>query len=398
MSLKADSNPCRIGINAHLLADTATYRRAGIHQYIAQVLRNLPADVLSSDSMSPDSKLVYDGRFHYDIYTQHKAKWLQRPDFTLHHSSWPTQKRSMRILWEQTAWPWVGHQHKCDLLHSMAFVTPVFTHIPSVVTVYDLSFMHYPQSFPSLQHKYLSTQTARSCRQARRVITISESTRQDVHSFFGIPLSQIDVVLPGVEKVYRPLPKEQIAAFRAQENLPAQFLLHVGTLQPRKNIPVLLEALAQLKRPELLLVLVGGKGWLYDQIFAQVQTLGLANQVRFTDYVADEALPLWYNAAAALLFPSVYEGFGMPVVEALACGTPVIASDASSIPEAGGKAALYFTPDDPAALAKHVESIVDTPEIAAKMQAKGLLQAAQFSWERAGKETAVVYQRALTQT
>ena len=383
-----DPTPCHIGINAHLLANSASYRRAGIHQYIAQVLRNLPSENSSTGN----------GRFHYDIYTQHTAKWLQRPDFTLHHSHWPTTKRSTRILWEQTAWPWHARQQKNDLLHSMAFVTPVLTNIPSVVTVYDLSFMHYPESFPILQCKYLRSQTARSCQQAQRVITISESTRQDVHTFFGVPLKQIDVVLPGVENMYRPLPAEQISAFRAQENLPEKFLLHVGTLQPRKNIPILLDALAQLKRPDLHLVLVGGKGWLYAEIFARVQTLGLENQVRFTDYVADEMLPFWYNAATVLLFPSFYEGFGMPVVEALACGTPVIASQASSIPEAGGNAAHYFAPDNPAALAKHVENIVDTPEITAKMCAKGLEQAAQFSWGRAGRETAVVYQRALAQT
>ena len=122
-------------------------------------------------------------------------------------------------------------------------------------------------------------------------------------------------------RVIAPLPAAEVAAFQAQETLPEQVLLHVGTLQPRKNVPALLEALARLGRPEVLLVLIGGKGWMYEEIYALVERLNLREQVRFAGYVADEALPLWYNAARALVFPSVYEGFGLPVVEALACGT-----------------------------------------------------------------------------
>ena len=218
-----------------------------------------------------------------------------------------------------------------------------------------------------------------------------------MHQIFQVPLERIDVVLPGVDSQFRPLPPDEVADFRRRQALPAQVMLHVGTLQPRKNIPMLLEAMVQINRPDVLLVLAGGKGWLYEDIFAQVVELGLVGRVRFTGYVEDASLPLWYNAATLLLFPSVYEGFGMPVVEAMACGTPVIAARSSSIPEAGGEAVLYFNPNDVDELTTHLTAVLDDDDLADSMREKGLIQARRFSWERAGEETARVYRRALSE-
>lgn len=333
----------------------------------------------------------------YVVYTRGGHDLAQRPNLQVRHSRWPTERRLVRILWEQAVWPLLAARDRLDLLHSTAFVLPWLTQRPGVVTVYDLSFVHYPELFPRLQRFYLHSQTARACRHARRVITISASGREDVHRFFGVPLARIDVVYPGVDDIYRPLPEPRVAAFREREDLPQQVVLHVGTLQPRKNIPLLLEALAHLQRPHVLLVLAGGKGWLYDEIFARVQALGLQAQVRFTGYVPDEDLPLWYNAARLLVLPSLYEGFGLPIVEALACGTPVIAADTSSLPEAGGDAALYFPADNARALAERIAAVLDDDARAATMRARGVAQAQQFSWARAGRETAAVYQRALAE-
>ncbi|MCA9932454.1 MAG: glycosyltransferase family 4 protein [Ardenticatenaceae bacterium] len=367
----------RIGINAHLLAGKASYRRAGIHQYIYQVLRHLPP------------------KNDYTVYTRHGGD-LAAKGMKLVSSHWPTERRLVRILWEQLRWPLLAKRHKIDLLHSTAFVLPLALPAPAIVTIYDLSFMHYPERFPSLQRRYLQGQTAQACRRARRVITISESGRQDVHRFFGVPLAQIDVVTPGVDEAYQPLPAEEVAAFRQRRGLPSRFVLHVGTLQPRKNIPTLLEAFARLPLLDVHLVLVGGKGWLYDEIFARVTALNLQERVHFTGYVPDEELSLWYNAAALLAFPSVYEGFGLPVVEAMACGTPVAAANTSSIPEAAGDAALLFDPLDVQELADCMTAVLQDTSLAATMREKGLTQAQQFSWARAGWETAVAYQRALT--
>ena len=363
-----------VGINAHLLSGEAGYRRAGIHQYIAQVLQHLPPT------------------FAYQFYTRQA---VEEASGSFVSSRLPTERRLVRIMWEQLVWPWIAWRQQLDLLHGMAFVTPFITPCPTIVTIFDLSFMHYPERYPRLQQRYLATQAARSCRQARRIITIAESGRQDVHHFFKIPLSQIDVVYPGVDAVYQPLPAQEVDAFRQREQLPEQFILHVGTLQPRKNILVLLKALALMGEAALPLILVGGKGWMFDEIFARVKALGLQEKVRFTGYVADDDLPLWYNAATLLAFPSVYEGFGLPIVEAMACGTAVIAANASSMPEAVGDAGVLFDPHNPTELAERMVNVLADPSRLATMREQGLAQAQKFSWERAGQETAVVYEKAL---
>lgn len=373
-----------IGINAHLLSGEAGYRRAGIHQYIYEVLRHLPKD---------DA-----GGLRYIVYTRQTDGWDVRPDRQPAGTRLPTENRLARIAWERTLWPLRARRDRLSLIHSMAFVMPRFAPCPVAVTIYDLSFVHYPDDFPAMQQRYLMAETARSCRLANRLITIAESGRQDVHEQFGVPLERIAVIRPGVSNRYRPLPDDTVAEFRARHGLPEQFLLHVGTLQPRKNIPLLLQALARLNRPDLPLYLVGGKGWIYEAIFAQVQELGLSDRVHFAGYVPDEDLPLWYNAAAALVCPSRYEGFGLPVVEALACGTPVLAAKTSSLPEAGGPAALYFDPHSPEELAGLLAACLADDTARARARAEGSAQAARFSWERAGWETADLYRQLLIET
>lgn len=367
-----------IGINAHLLSAEAGYRRAGIHQYIYQVLRHLPATEAAT----------------YTVYTRKTEGWDGRIDLHLAGTRLPTGNRLARIAWEQLVWPRQARHDGLTLMHSMAFVTPRLAPCPVVVTIFDLSFIYLPESFPAAQRRYLMAEAAHSGRHAARIITISESGRADVHRIYGVPLERIDVVTPGVGDIYRQLPAAEVTAFRQRRGLPNTFLLHVGTLQPRKNIPVLLEALALLGRPAVPLVLVGGKGWFYETIFERVAALGLSDRVHFAGYVDDDELPLWYNAAAALIFPSLYEGFGMPIVEALACGTPVIAAGTSSLPEAGGDVALYFDPHDPVELVAQLAAVLDDPGVSRRAQQAGPAHAARFSWSRAGQETAAVYRRA----
>lgn len=370
--------PC-VGINAHLLSGEAGYRRAGIHQYIYQVLRHLPQEENGLD---------------YLVFTNLKEATAGQKGMTAVSTRLNTSRRLLRIFWEQLVWPLQARRHGVDLLHSMAFIVPFLSRQTAVVTIYDLSFMHFPDRFPAGQRHYLTAMTRHACRRAARIITISQSSRQDVHHFFGVPLNRISVVPPGVDEVYRPLPETAVAAFRRKKGV-GRFILHVGTLQPRKNIPVLLNAFANLPPSDLKLVLVGGKGWLYEEIFTQVKKLNIEERVLFTGYVPDAELPLWYNAAEMLVFPSLYEGFGMPVVEAMACGTPVIAAKASSIPEAAGEAGLLFSPQSAAELTERITAVQQEPELRAKLITWGLQHAKTFSWDRAGRETAVVYHQTL---
>lgn len=374
-----------IGINAHLLSKQSGYRQAGIHHYIAQVLQHLPAD----------------NGLDYTVFTASTPQQGHTSELShlrLVDSPWNTEHPLARIAWEQLVWPLAAVRRRLDLLHSMAFVAPILSPCPTVVTVYDLSFIQHPERFTRSRRWYLTHQTRRTCQQARRIITISESSKQDVAHHFNVPLDKIDVAYPGVEARFRPFVAAEVAEFRQREGLPDRYILHVGTLQPRKNIPMLLEAFASLPDKEIALVLVGGKGWLYKEIFSQVEALHLEQRVHFIGYVADEELPMWYSAADLLVLPSVYEGFGLPIVEAMACGTAVVTANVSSMPEAAGDAALLFNPTaewGAAELAERIATVLDNPAQAATMRERGFVQARKFSWAQAGEATAEAYKKAL---
>lgn len=369
-----------IGINAHLLSGQAGYRRAGIHGYILNTLAHLP---------DADPELRYTVFVGEGDPPPHARMAIRR-------SRLPTGHPVARILWEQVALP--GQASGLDLVHGMAFAAPLLTGRPSVVTVYDLSFLRYPQRLPAARRLYLRTVTGVSCRRARRVIAISRSTAGDVHRLLSVPRERIDVALPGVGEGFRPLPAQEVAAFRERQGLPERFLLCLGTLEPRKNLPVLLEAYARLPeatRRGAPLVLVGGKGWGWETLQATIAGLGLGDSVRLEGYAADEALPLWYNAATALAYPSVYEGWGLPVVEAMACGTPVLVSDASSLPEAVGEAGLRLPPHDVAAWAAGLHRALEDATWRQQAAERGLARAATFTWQETARSHAQCYRRAL---
>jgi glycosyltransferase involved in cell wall biosynthesis len=278
----------------------------------------------------------------------------------------------------------------------MAFVGPLVSTCPFVVTVHDLSFLFYPHSFRPLRRSYLRVFARMSVRRARRVIAVSESTKRDLVEIYGISPAKIDVVHNGVDASFQPLPADQVAEFCRQRGLPDRFVLFVGTLEPRKNVSRLIEAYAKLPKERPPLVLVGGKGWFYDEIFGRVEVLGLTDKVHFAGFVPAEDLPLWYNAADLFVYPSIYEGFGLPPLEAMACGTAVITSTASSLPEVVGKAGKLVDPTDTDALATAMEQVLVDRDLQEQMQATGLVQARGFSWENAARETVHCYRRALT--
>ncbi len=369
-----------IGLNAHLLSSGAGYRRAGIHGYIAHTLRHLP-------EADPDLR--------YTVFVG-EGRPPDHPQFTVRRSRLPTGHPLWRILWEQAIQPW--QLGGLDLLHGLAFVSPLLARLPTVVTVYDLSFIHYPERLSAARRLYLRLFTGISCRRARRVIAISRSTAEDVRRLLGVPGERIDVAVPGVGERFRPLPAAEVAAFRAAHDLPPRFLLHLGTLEPRKNLPVLLRAYARLPegvRRHAPLILVGGEGWGSDAIRATITTLRLGETVRLAGYAPDEELPLWYNAAAALVCPSVYEGWGLPVAEALACGTPVLASDVSSLPEAAGQAGLLLPPGDVNAWTEGLRRALEDDNWRRAAAERGRAHAATFSWAQTARVHAQTYRRAL---
>jgi glycosyltransferase involved in cell wall biosynthesis len=310
---------------------------------------------------------------------------------------WPTARPIARIVWEQLVQPLVAARERLDLLHGLAFVAPLMRSCSTVVTVHDLSFALFPEFFRGANAAYLRLFTRISCRRAARIIAVSENTRADVMRLYGAPGERVEVIPHGVDPAFHPRPAAEVAEFRRARALPERFVLFVGTLEPRKNLVKLIEAFSNLPVSNLKLVLVGGKGWYYDQIFAAVERLNLKDRVIWAGYVPNGDLPMWYNAADVFAFPSRYEGFGMPVLEAMACGAPTVTSTTSSLPEVAGDAALTVPPDDVGALADALHRALEDAELRQELRAKGIARAARFTWEEAARRTAVVY-RQMTHT
>jgi len=372
-------NNFHIAINAHLLSGRAWYRSAGVHQYVYHLLHHLGQA---------------DGGLRYTVLL---GEGVLPPDVTLTslRSRWPTSRAAVRVLWEQLVQPWALRRIGADLVHGPVFVGPLLAPCPVVVTIHDLSFIRFPTLFRPVHRLYLTVLTRLSARRARRLIAVSAHTAAETTRLLGIPSERIDVVYHGVDPAFHPLPADEVAVFRQRQGLPERFVLCVGTLEPRKNQTRLVEAFARIHDGQVKLVLVGGKGWLYDELFTRVEALGLSKEIIFPGYVMNDELPLWYNAATILAYPSLYEGFGMPVLEAQACGTPVLTSNVSSLPEAAGDAASMVDPYDVEALAAELDRLLTGKPLRHELRERGLAHAKKFSWPHAAQETARVYRRAL---
>lgn len=370
----------RIALNAHLLSQQPGYRAAGIHSYIANLLKHLPAQAPA------------DWRFEAMVGA---ANSRAIDGVELSRSRFDTSSPLRRILWEQIVQPTQLRQY--DLYHALAFVAPLYLSAPMVVTVYDLSFLHFPERLSAARRWYLRAFTALTCRRARRVLAISRSTADDLSRLLGIRPGKIDVTPLGYDKAeFRPLPRAEVEAFRTRHSLPRRFWLFIGTLEPRKNLPMLLRAYAHVPGKERLpLLLVGGKGWMADEVFNAIERHELSDSVRHIGFVPAADLPLWYNCAEAFIYPSVYEGFGLPVLEAMACGTPVITSDVSSLPEVVGEAGLRIPPTDESRWIEALRISLQDEDWLAAAGKMGLERAKRFSWARTADLTLDSYRKAL---
>lgn len=283
------------------------------------------------------------------------------------------------------------------LFHATEHLLLPLRDTPTVLTVHDLIFKLFPDYHKKLNYYYLNWAMPLYCRRADALIAVSEATRRDVVAHYGISPTKIHVVSEAASSHFQPPDPARVALARQRYHLPERFLVHVGTLEPRKNLSRLLAALIELRRdwPDLHLVLAGARGWLMDDFFGRLEQSGLAGVVHALGWVPDEDLPAVIAAAALAVQPSLYEGFGLPVLEHMACGQVVAASQASSLPEVGGAAAAYFDPLDVTAMATVIRRpLLDGDEYAQRRQ-EGLAQAQRFSWARAAQETLAVYERLL---
>jgi glycosyltransferase involved in cell wall biosynthesis len=372
-----------IAINAHLLAHTRSFRRAGVSNYVEALLQHLGA---------------IDGRNRYTIYT---TRGLGRsalglpPNFVIRPSLLPTINPRVRIPWEQLLAPALLRVSGADVFHGVLNVAPLFCPVPSVITIHDLAFLSFPQTFRRINRTYLAWATRVSAKRAARILAVSAATKREIVNLLGIAPEKIVVTHDACDPRFAPPDPAALAAFRARAGLPPRFILFLGTLEPRKNLLTLIDAYARIaSATDAPLIIGGGKGWLYGEIFARVEALNLRDKVRFAGYISHEDQPLWYAAATVFAFPSLYEGFGMPPLEAMACGTPVVTSTSSSLPEVVGDAGLLIDPTNAYALAEALLRLLNDAELRAELRERGLRQASRFSWRETAERTLAAYQDA----
>ncbi len=272
-----------------------------------------------------------------------------------------------------------------DLFYSPDFVLPpTRPRTRTLLTVHDLSFLRYPDHFVPKLVQYLSRVVPESVRRADRVLADSEATRADLVDLLGTPPEKVEVLYSGVDERFRPEgePGER-ERLRARYGLDRPYVLSVGTIQPRKNYIRLIRAFARLPVSGVMLVIAGARGWLYEEVLAEAARQ--AERVRILGFVEDEDLPALYRGASLFVFPSFYEGFGLPVLEAMACGVPVVCSCASSLPEVAGDAALLVDPHDEEGLREAMERALEDEGLRREMTARGRARAAAFTWERAAR-------------
>lgn len=303
-------------------------------------------------------------------------------------------------FWEQICLPTELEKRRIDLYHSTAFVIPLIKPCPMIVTFHDLTYKLFPDNLGRALSEYYERWAEVSAWNADCIISDSDNTARDLMKFYHIPREKIETVLLAVSPQYRPLPAVNYEWIRRRYRLRNKYVLFVGTIEPRKNLERMLEAFRKVKqdnRIEHQLVLVGKERPNHD-ISKIIKKLGIEEEVRITEYVPDTALPLLYNAADVFVYVSLYEGFGLPPLEAMSCGTPVITSNTSSLPEVVGDAAITVNPYDVDEIANAMYTVLTDDALKHNLIARGIARSQLFSWEKVARETLSIYEKVKTQS
>lgn len=364
----------------------ALQQRAGIGRYTRGLVR-----ALSGLDANSEYVLLVSGRSDQEdgapLPSNFQLKYL------------PLSHRWTTALWHRLRLPipvdlFLG---RVDVFHSPDFVLPPLLQGKKILTIHDLSFYRYPQGAEPSLLWYLKGAVSRSVTRADFIFADSQCTKSDLREIFGVPEEKIAVVYPGVDPWFQPSDdQDKDDRVRTRYGLDAPFILSVGTVEPRKNYAGLIQAHKLLRQEYKVphqLVIAGARGWLYHGIYAEVEKSGLEKDVRFLGYVLEEDLPALYRGAEVLAFPSHYEGFGLPPLEAMACGIPVVVSNKSSLPEVVGDAALMVSPEDVEGLAAAIYRILSDSALKEKLRQKGREQAKRFRWEKSAEEVLLRYRQ-----
>jgi glycosyltransferase involved in cell wall biosynthesis len=358
-------------------------KHAGLGRYAGEIAR-----VLAQDQAEISLSLFYN--CHGQASLPADISHLPHKTVNIGNKPW----RMGVLLSQLLRWPMDNTFGATEIFHATNHLLAHFKYARAVYTLHDLIFLRYPEHHLPYNRWYLTLTMPRYLRAADVIITPSECSRRDVLEFYKIPDSKIKVIPEAAGPHFKPnRDPATLNRVRQKYHLPEQYILHVATIEPRKNLERLLEAFKSLlvDWPDLRLVLVGKKGWLYDSFFRKLQALGLQERVILPGYVEEADLPAFYHLAELFVFPSLYEGFGLGPLEAMACGAPVISSNASSLPEVVGQAGLLIDPLDTTALVAALRRVLSSPELRADLKQRGLIQAQKFSWEKAATELKAIY-------
>jgi glycosyltransferase involved in cell wall biosynthesis len=369
-----------IGIDA---SRAARARRTGTETYSLELIR------LLADLASPGRRLRL-----YTPQRPQQADWPDSPYVETRLIPWPRLWTHLRLAAELRQCP-------PDVLFVPSHVLPLYCPVPAVVTVHDLGYRHYPEAHRPFDRWYLDWTTRRHSRVAHHLIVDSLATKQDLVEFYGARPERITVVYLGRDETLAPVTDCQtIAKIKAHYNIRGDYLLYLGTLQPRKNLARLVDAFYKatesLPNKDLKLVIAGKRGWLYNEIYERVQALGLMERVIFPGYVDDKAKPGLLSGALAYVFPSLYEGFGLPVLEAMACGTPVLTSNSSSLPEVAGTAALLVDPHHTDEIAAGLVKLISNAGLRRQLVEQGYQQIQTFSWQKTAGQVLEILEKIVT--
>jgi len=321
-----------------------------------------------------------------------------KPDFDKDFST------AQRFIWDQFTFPAQARREQADLLHQPCFSAPFFFDRAIVVTIHDIISILFPQTIPFVSRMFYSKWMPFSYRRATRIITISDSTKRDIVRVLKIPEHKITVIPLAVDhKFEKEVSAAKVAKLRKKYNLPdplsGGYILHVGTLEPRKNLGFLIDVFHQVikekENSNLALVITGKKGWYFEGLFEKVKELGLQKKVIFTGYISEDEKLALYKGARIFAFPSLYEGFGLPPLEAMASGVPVISSNTSSMPEVIGSAGILLSPYDKKGWIKAISKVNNDENLRKKMIRENKNQIKKFSWEKTAQETIKVYYEAI---
>lgn len=289
-------------------------------------------------------------------------------------------------------------RHRLDLLHSPDFIAPMRGARRQVITVHDLSFIHYPEYMTPASRRYYNGQIQVSVMRSDHILANSFATKQEFVDILDVPPEKITVHHLGVEDVFRPLPRSLTTPVIAELDLPESYLLFVGTVEPRKNLVGLARAYRDLKLelPDLpKLVIAGSPGWHFEQLMHDISKVGINDSLIFRHGISDSQLPALYNHALMLIVPSHYEGFGLPALEAMACGTTPIVSNVAALPEIVGEVGILVDPQDPATISGAMQRVLVDSAWRAAQSAAGIERAKRFRWQAAAQTVLDVYQALL---